>query len=94
MVINFSQTFLLPHLQCDPMDLEEVSILLAPELSPFRFQEHLDFILADGDFSEVCALIEQMRVLDGNRQFGTREMLKGLAAAIDWKCLAPCTQSH
>lgn len=78
MVINFSQTFLLPHLQCDPMDLEEVSILLAPELSPFRFQEHLDFILADEDFSKVCRLIEQMRVLDENRQFGTREMLKGL----------------
>ena len=77
-VINFSQTFLLPHLQCDPMDLEEVSILLAPELSPFRFQEHLDFILGDDDFAKVCALITQMRALDENRQFGTREMLKGL----------------
>jgi AraC-like DNA-binding protein len=77
-VINFSQTFLLPHLQCDPMDLEEVSILLASELSPFRFQEHLDFILGDEDFARVCALIEEMRALDENRQFGTREMLKGL----------------
>ncbi|WP_460095513.1 helix-turn-helix transcriptional regulator [Pseudomonas sp. S2_B03] len=77
-VINFSQTFLLPHLQCDPMDLEEVSILLAPELSPFRFQEHLDFILGDEDFAQVCGLIKQMRSLDENRQFGTREMLKGL----------------
>ncbi len=60
------------------MDLEEVSILLAPELSPFRFQEHLDFVLEDADFNQVCALIEQMRTLDENRQFGTREMLKGL----------------
>nr|BFE95368.1 AraC family transcriptional regulator [Pseudomonas brassicacearum subsp. brassicacearum] len=79
MVINF---FPRPSccriLQCDPMDLEEVSILLAPELSPFRFQEHLDFILEDEDFAKICALIEQMRGLDQNRQFGTREMLKGL----------------
>lgn len=77
-VINFSQTFLLPHLQCDPMDLEDVSILLAPELSPFRFQEYLDFTLDDEHFARVCALIAQMRELDISRQFGVREMLKGL----------------
>ncbi|OLU17134.1 MULTISPECIES: AraC family transcriptional regulator [unclassified Pseudomonas] len=77
-VINFSQTFLLPHLQCDPMDLEDVSILLAPELSPFRFQQYLDFTLDDTHFAQVCALIEQMRELDVSRQFGVREILKGL----------------
>ncbi|MDE1166126.1 MAG: helix-turn-helix transcriptional regulator [Pseudomonas sp.] len=78
MVINFSQTFLLPHLPCDPLDLEDVSILLAPELSPFRFQEHLDFILEDGPFAEVCTLLQRMAQLDRDRQFGTREVLKGL----------------
>jgi AraC-like DNA-binding protein len=78
MVINFSQTFLLPHLECDPLDLEDVSILLAPELSPFRFQEHLDFILEQNEFNKICAILEHMRELDRNRQFGTREMLKGL----------------
>ncbi|WNW13410.1 AraC family transcriptional regulator [Pseudomonas sp. DTU_2021_1001937_2_SI_NGA_ILE_001] len=78
MVINFSQTFLLPHLECDPMDLEEVSILLAPELSPFRFQEHMDFILEQADFEPVCALVQQMRDLDAQRQFGSREIIKGL----------------
>nr|WP_312230128.1 AraC family transcriptional regulator [Pseudomonas sp.] len=77
-VINFSQTFLLPHLQCDPMDLEDVSILLAPELSPFRFQQHLDFTLDDAHFAQVRTLIEQMRELDVSRQFGVREILKGL----------------
>lgn len=77
-VINFSQTFLLPHLQCDPMDLEDVSILLAPELSPFRFQQHLDFTLNDAHFAQVRTLIEQMRELDVSRQFGVREILKGL----------------
>ena len=77
-VINFSQTFLLPHLACDPMDLEEVSILQAPELSPFRFQEHLDFYLSEPDFAEVRQTLERMRALDANRRFGTREILKGL----------------
>nr|WP_314490867.1 helix-turn-helix transcriptional regulator [uncultured Pseudomonas sp.] len=78
MVINFSQTFLLPHLQCDPMDLEEVSIALAPELSPFRFQEHLDFIFGQADFERICVLVRQMRELDTQRQFGSREVIKGL----------------
>ncbi|AXM96027.1 helix-turn-helix transcriptional regulator [Pseudomonas plecoglossicida] len=70
--------FILPHLACDPMDLEEVSILQAPELSPFRFQEHLDFCLDDADFAEVRRLLAQMRELDAKRRFGTREVLKGL----------------
>ena len=77
-VINFSQTFLLPHLQCDPMDLEDISILQAPELSPFRFQQYLDFTLDDVQFAHVRELIERMRELDQSRQFGVREMLKGL----------------
>jgi AraC-like DNA-binding protein len=77
LLINFAQTFLLPQLQCDPLDLEDVPIALAPELSPFRFQESLDFILDDGDFVEVHTLLQRMRRLDQQRQFGTREILKG-----------------
>ncbi|WAH56249.1 AraC family transcriptional regulator [Pseudomonas silvicola] len=77
-VINFSQAFLLPHLTCDPLDLEDVSIAQAPELAPFRFQEHLDFILEPEAFAQVCGLLEQMQALDRDRQFGMRESLKGL----------------
>ncbi|WPP01538.1 AraC family transcriptional regulator [Pseudomonas sp. HR96] len=76
-VINFDQNFLLPHLACSPLDLEEVSITQAPELSPFRFQEHLDFILDTEQFAETRALIERMRRLDSSRAFGSREYLKG-----------------
>ena len=76
-VINFDQNFLLPHLQCSPLDLEDVSITQAPELSPFRFQEHLDFTLDAGQFDETRALIERMRRLDSSRAFGSREYLKG-----------------
>lgn len=76
-LINFDQQFLLPHLQCAPLDLEDVSITQAAELSPFRFQEHLDFVLGPVDFAEVSSLLARMRQLDSEREFGTREYLKG-----------------
>lgn len=77
-VINFSQHFLLPHLNCDPLELEDVSIQSAPELTPFRFQEHIDFILDNSEFEPVCTLLERMSEHDCERQFGSREVLKGL----------------
>jgi AraC-like DNA-binding protein len=76
-LINFSQEFLLHHLQCDPMDLEDVSLVEAPELAPFRFQEHLDFILEDADFAQVTALLGQMREADQARQLGSGSILRG-----------------
>jgi len=77
LVINFDQKFLLPHLQHSPLDLEDVTINEAPELSPFLFQQHLDFCLDDESFAEVLRLLERMRRLDAQREFGTREYLKG-----------------
>lgn len=76
-LINFDQNFLLPHLQCSPLDLEDVSIQQAPELTPFRFQAQMDFVLEGEPLAQVLALLEHMRQLDGNREFGTREQLKG-----------------
>lgn len=76
-LINFSQEFLLHHMPCDPMDLEDIPLAQAPELAPFRFQEHLDFILEDADFAEVEVLLQKMRELDRSRQLGTGLMLKG-----------------
>ena len=77
MLINFSQAFFLPQLTCDPLDLEDIPISQAPELSPFRFQEHLDFILDDADFEQVHIWLGHMRTLDAQRTFGARERLKG-----------------
>lgn len=76
-LINFTQDFFLPQLQCDPLDLEDVSIVQAPELTPFRFQEHIDFILDDASFDEVKGWLDCMRRLDQTRGFGARERLKG-----------------
>ncbi|MDD1966642.1 AraC family transcriptional regulator [Pseudomonas putida] len=76
-LINFAQEFLLQHVQCDPMDLEDVSLTDCPELAPFRFQEHLDFILGDSDFAEVTALLDLMREADRTRQLGCAAILRG-----------------
>src|SRR4051812_16696909 len=76
-LINFSQAFFLQHLPCDPMDLEDVPLAEAPELAPFRFQEHLDFTLDDVDFAEVTALLLQMRDMDRARQLGSVAILRG-----------------
>lgn len=76
-LINFSQAFFLQHLPCDPMDLEDVPLAQAPELAPFRFQEHLDFTLDDVDFAEVTALLLQMRDMDRARQLGSGAILRG-----------------
>ena len=54
-VINFSQAFLRADLDVDPLDLEDVPAHRFPELTPFRFQEHLDFILT-GDTYEARRL--------------------------------------
>jgi AraC-like DNA-binding protein len=76
-LINFTQEFLLPHMQCDPMDLEDIAINAAPELSPFRFQEHLDFVFNDADFADIETLLTHMRALDKSRHLGTHLILKG-----------------
>jgi len=56
MLINFSQGFFLPQLTCDPLDLEDIPIGQAPELSPFRFQEQLDFVF-DGAQGGIGAVV-------------------------------------
>ncbi|WP_341959033.1 AraC family transcriptional regulator [Pseudomonas sp. RC10] len=76
-LINFSQEFLLQRLHCDPMDLEDVPLTEAPELAPFRFQEHLDFILDDAQFAEVTTLLLQMREADQTRKLGSGSVLRG-----------------
>ena len=78
MLINFTQDFLLRHLQCDPMDLEDVAITDAPELAPFRFQEHVDFVLGEADFAALEKVLDEMRALDQQRQLGSSLILKGL----------------
>lgn len=76
-VINFSQTFLRADLDVDPLDLEDVSAQRAPELAPFRFQEHLDFILTGAAFDDARRLAQRMLEADRARTFGSVPLLRG-----------------
>ena len=75
-VINFSQAFLRADLDVDPLDLEDVPAHRFPELTPFRFQEHLDFILT-GDTYEARRLALCMLDTDRVRTFGSTTLLRG-----------------
>lgn len=76
-LVNFTQDFLLRNVRCDPMDLEDVPLEEAPELSPFRFQEYLDFVLDDAGFDEVERLLAKMQSADQARKLGSGLELKG-----------------
>lgn len=76
-VVNFSQRFLRPDLQVDPLDLEDVPVTMAPELTPFRFQEYLDFTFDEAPFAEVVALVASMQRENSLRRFGSLELIRG-----------------
>jgi AraC-like DNA-binding protein len=76
-LINFTPEFFIPHIECDPLDLEDISLAQAPELAPFRFQEHLDFVMAEDRLARIQALLDAMREFDRSRDLGTGLMLRG-----------------
>jgi AraC-like DNA-binding protein/mannose-6-phosphate isomerase-like protein (cupin superfamily) len=76
-VINFAQRFLRPELDVDPLDLEDVPISRVPELAPFLYQDHLDFVLAGNDFAVLETLLAQMITENRDRRFGSLEILRG-----------------
>jgi AraC-like DNA-binding protein len=77
-VINFSQRFLRPDLDVDPLDLEDVPVSRVPELAPFLYQEHLDFVLSGADWEEAQAMLRQMCNENAERRFGSLEILRGM----------------
>lgn len=77
-VINFSQRFLRPDLDVDPLDLEDVPVSRVPELAPFLYQEYTDFTLEGADLAEAEAMLEQMMAENAERRFGSLEMLRGM----------------
>jgi AraC-like DNA-binding protein len=77
-VINFSQRFLRPDLDVDPLDLEDVPVSRVPELAPFLYQEHLDFVLSGADWDEAQAMLRQMCHENAERRFGSLEIMRGM----------------
>jgi AraC-like DNA-binding protein len=77
-VLNFSQRFLRPDLDVDPLDLEDVPVSRVPELAPFLYQEHLDFVLSGADWEEAQAMLRQMLRENAERRFGSLEIVRGM----------------
>jgi AraC-like DNA-binding protein/mannose-6-phosphate isomerase-like protein (cupin superfamily) len=77
-VINFSQRFLRPDLDVDPLDLEDVLVSRVPELAPFLYQEYTDFMLEERDLADAEAMLTQMTEENAQRRFGSLEILRGM----------------
>lgn len=77
-VISFSQRFLRPDLDVDPLDLEEVPVSRVPELAPFLCQEYTDFLLRGADLAKVETMLAQMIAENAERRFGSLEILRGM----------------
>ena len=77
LVVNFSQSFLWPHLDVAPLDLEDVPLALAPELAPFQFQEHLDFTFGEEAFAQVLGLIGVLQRENAGRRLASAAAIRG-----------------
>lgn len=76
-VVSFSQRFLRPELDVDPLDLDDVPVERAPELAPFRFQEFLDFVLEGAELERAHAACREMAAESAHRRFCSLEVIRG-----------------
>lgn len=87
-IINFQQSFLWPALNVDSLDLDDTPMSRCPELSPFLFQEYIDFEFGETDFSRVRGWIDEMQTLNQERSFGALTSIRGiLQQMIGLACL-------
>jgi AraC-like DNA-binding protein len=89
-VISFSQRFLRPELDVDPLDLEDVPLARAPELAPFLFQEFMDFHLDGAEWKLALQLCSRMVREDARRRFCSLEIIRAHLLTL----LATVCQRH
>lgn len=75
-IISFSQRFLRPELDVDPLDLEDVPLERAPELAPFRYQEFMDFVLDGADLETAREACRAMMEENSRRRFCSLEIIR------------------
>jgi AraC-like DNA-binding protein len=76
-VLSFTQRFMRPELDVDPLDLEDVSLDRAPELAPFLYQEFADFRLAGAALKQARTACERMSAEAAARRYCWREIVRG-----------------
>ena len=75
-VLSFTQRFLRPELDVDPLDLEDVPLERAPELAPFLYQEFADFSLAGAALRQARLACERMSAEATERRYCWREIVR------------------
>ncbi len=75
-VISFSQRFLRPELDVDPLDLEDVPLERAPELAPFLYQEFMDFVLEGTELELAAEACRKMTEENARRRFCSLEIIR------------------
>jgi AraC-like DNA-binding protein len=75
-VINFTQRFVRPELDIDPLDLEDLSLQRAPELAPFLFQEFTDFRLEAAELEGAIDMCKVMHVENEARRYCSLEVIR------------------
>lgn len=75
-VLSFTQRFVRPELDVDPLDLEDLALSRAPELAPFLYQEFLDFTLDGGDLERAHDACRVMAAENTRRGFCSSEVIR------------------
>ena len=75
-VISFSQRFLRPELDVDPLDIEDVALARAPELAPFLYQEFLDFRLGARELAIASSTCTAMAAENERRSLCSAEVIR------------------
>lgn len=76
-IVNASKNYFLPSLEVDLQALTHIPIERAPELAPFLFQEHIDFVLSSEEIMHVNALCQAMAKEDEQRTTGATILIRG-----------------
>lgn len=76
-VINFATNFLRHDFDLSPLDMEEASITEYPELTPFLYEGHIDFVFSEPDFAHITGLLRRLTDLNRHRTLGTLERIRG-----------------
>lgn len=87
-ILNASFNYLLPSLNIDILELEDIPVERAPELAPFRFQEHIDFVLNEENIAMAKSLCEAIMREDALRATGSSIMIRGYLLqliALAWR---------
>ena len=76
-IINFNRSFLGPNLTANLFETEELIALERPEIIPFLYQGAINFNFSDEQFSYILKLVQQMHQINGMRNMGWRERIRG-----------------